>query len=386
MLLKMPWRTLMSATLVFVGAFAQAAPLLNGISVHQELGNEQFIGALYSDILSDNADTLVSSPVAKRMELKVVSAEGLAVRRFSRMWIEGMAINNNSNLLTAQADNMVRFDGLLKGRLQKNDHVVFSMTPGEGVSITINDVLLDNIADDQFFQLLLSTWIGRVPLSSSYKSDLLKMGDVAANLRTRYEGIRPDPARSREIAAWNNPEPAASSSSSSAVAVVARSSAAPLPPARVELPALAAQPAPVVSSQAASSEAPALPPQMAVASPAATDEEDDDDDEVQPALTAESLLARQFYVSDMLKKIRSSVRYPRRAQERNQEGGVRISITVDQQGSIRSMSWIEESRYDLLNKEAWEAVQRAAPFPPIPASMNVQSFQFSAPITFEMRR
>lgn len=384
MLLKMPWRTLMCATLMFVGAFAHAAPLLNGISVHQELGNEQFIGALYSETLSDNADTLVSSSVAKRMELKVVAAEGLAVRRFSRMWIEGMAINNSSNLLTAQADNMVRFDGLFKGRLQKNDHVVFSMTPGEGVSITINDVLLDNIGDDQFFQLLLSTWIGRVPLSSTYKSDLLKMGDVAANLRTRYEGIRPDPARNQEIAAWSAPEPVASSSSSSAATVVARSSAAPLPAARVELPVLAAQPALAVSSQAASSSAPALPPQMAVASPAAVEEEDED--EVQPALTAESLLARQFYVSDMLKKIRSSVRYPRRAQERNQEGGVRIAITVDQQGSIRSMSWIEESRYDLLNKEAWEAVQRAAPFPPIPSSMNVQSFQFSAPITFEMRR
>lgn len=382
MLLKMPWRTLMCATLVCVGAFAHAAPLLNGISVHQELGNEQFIGALYSQTLSDNADTLVSSAVAKRMELKVVAADGLAVRRFSRMWIEGMAINNNSNILTAQADNMVRFDGLFKGRLQKNDHIVFSMTPGEGVSITINDVLLDNIADDQFFQLLLSTWIGRVPLSSTYKADLLKMGDVATNLRNRYDAIRPDPSRNRDIAAWHTPEPVSSSSSSSAAAIVARSSTAPLPQARVELPALAAQPTPAVSSQA-SSAIPAAPPAMAVASAAAVEEDDDD---LQPALTTESLLARQFYVSDMLKKIRSSVRYPRRAQERNQEGGVRIAITVDQQGSIRSMSWIEESRYDLLNKEAWEAVQRAAPFPAIPSSMNVQSFEFSAPITFEMRR
>lgn len=114
--------------------------------------------------------------------------------------------------------------------------------------------------------------------------------------------------------------------------------------------------------------------------------EEEDEEEVEPALTAQSLLARQFYVSDILKKVRENVRYPRRAQERNQEGSVRIAVTIDRQGNIINMVRIEESRFELLNNEAWEAVKRASPFPPIPDSLNMQTFEFSAPITFEMQR
>src|SRR5690554_4544523 len=79
---------------------AYANALLNGLAVHEELGNEQFIGALYSETLSDNADALTNGSSAIRMELKIVAPTGLTTRRFRRMWIEGMAINNPSQQLT----------------------------------------------------------------------------------------------------------------------------------------------------------------------------------------------------------------------------------------------------------------------------------------------
>lgn len=37
------------ALLLLVGAGSQAEPLLNGVALHQELGNDQFIGALFRD-------------------------------------------------------------------------------------------------------------------------------------------------------------------------------------------------------------------------------------------------------------------------------------------------------------------------------------------------
>ncbi|RZA03061.1 MAG: energy transducer TonB, partial [Moraxellaceae bacterium] len=156
-----------------------ADPMLNGIAVHSELGKEQFIGALYSNPLSDNADTLISSAQSMRMELKIVAPEGLTTRRFSRMWIEGMAINNPSALLTEQADNMVKFDGLFKGRLAQNDNIVFSFEPGKGVNVVVNDVTLGNIPSDKFIGMLLRTWVGKVPLSSDYKEGILKVGKVS---------------------------------------------------------------------------------------------------------------------------------------------------------------------------------------------------------------
>src|SRR5690606_27993785 len=111
-----------------------------------------------------------------------------------------------------------------------------------------------------------------------------------------------------------------------------------------------------------------------------------EEEEEAPVLTAQSLLARQFYVSDILRKIRSNVRYPRISQDRGQEGSMRIAITVDRNGNVLEMAWLEESRFDRLNKEAWEAVRRASPFPPMPETLPGQSFELTAPISFEMQR
>jgi len=95
-----------------------AEPQLNGMAVHIDLGKEQFIGALYATTLSDNPEKLLANNQPMRMELKIVAPEGITTRRFSRWWIEGMAINNSPALLTEQADNMVKFDAFLKADSQ----------------------------------------------------------------------------------------------------------------------------------------------------------------------------------------------------------------------------------------------------------------------------
>src|SRR5690606_21729334 len=95
-------------------------------------------------------------------------------------------------------------------------------------------------------------------------------------------------------------------------------------------------------------------PVAAAAVPSAADTQYEDNEDDQPALTAQVLLARQFYGSDILKKIRSSVRYPRLSMERNQEGSMRIAIVVNRDGSLASMAWLEESKHDRLNREGWD--------------------------------
>jgi TonB family protein len=365
------------------------------MAVHQELGNEQFIGALYSETLSDNADTLISSNLPIRMELKIVTPDGMATRRFSRMWIEGMAINNSSSLLTAQADNMVKFDGLFKGWLRERDHIVFALTPGSGIDIRVNNVLLGNIEDDRFFEMLLRTWVGRVPLSSTYRENLLKVGNVPAALRSRYDSISFDQARVAEVTAWIQPAVEEPAPVTAAVAVAARPQPRPTPtPAPSEIASTQALPAPrlelpVLTQPTANTPAERQPeptpePAVVAAATPPTPEEEDEEENL-PALTAQSLLARQFYVSDILKRINGNTQYPRRAQERNQEGGTRIAVTIDRSGNIQNMSWLEESKHSLLNKAAWGAVERSAPFPTMPEALAGQRFEFTVPISFEMQ-
>jgi protein TonB len=381
-----------------------AAPMLNGIAVHQELGNELFIGALYSEVLSDDPATLTNSNLPMRMELKVIAPDGIPLRRFSRLWIEGMAINNSNNLLTEQANNMVKFDGLFKGKLMPNDHVVFALNPGQGVDISLNNVLLGTISDEKFFPMLLRTWIGSVPLSSTYRENLLKVGDISADLRARYDAINFSSTRATQVAAWTKPEPepvtvASSSSSARSSTPATPAPVIEAPIARIELPALeqptiveetpvASTSVPVESTPAPATSAPVEPtpaPVTPAPAPVAVAQDADEEEDDQPALTAESLLARQFYVSDILRRLSSNVRYPKISVQRGQEGSARIAVTIYRNGTIESMNWLEESRHDRLNNEAWEAVQRSAPFPPVPDSVPGRLFEFTAPITFTLQ-
>jgi len=356
-----------------------AEPMLNGIAVHTELSKEQFIGELYSNPLSDNPDTLASSTQAMRMELKILTPD-MSMRRFSRLWIEGMAINNTPALLTEQADNMVKFDGLFKGRLVPNDTIVFSYEPGKGVNITVNDVLLGNIASEKFFGMLLRTWIGKVPLSSDYKDSMLKAGKVSAELKARFEKIKPTKERTAEIAAWSKIKtPAELAAEKEAAKSSAQTSSADNAKQLAAQKAEAAK-AEAAKLEAAKAEAAKLAAQKATAAATSADADDDN----KPALTAQTLLARQFYVSDLLKKIRANTKYPKRALDRNQAGSVRISVMVNRAGNIIKTSLLEGSQFEQLNDAAMEAINQSAPFPPIPDAVSGNSFEFTVPTTFTL--
>lgn len=389
-------KTLIGVCLLALSTFATAEPMLNGIAIHQELGKDQFIGALFSESLSNNANTLLNNSQAMRIELKVAAVDGITTRRFSSMWIEGMAINSKPDVLTAQADNMVKFAGLFKGRLVAGDHIVFASTPTKGVDISVNGVVLGNIADYTFFSMLLSTWIGKVPLSSDYRDGLLKVGDISAELRGKFDGIKPSSSRVAEINAWKSgvtiaavdpkiaqaeeakKAAAAAASLKDVVATADKPVIPDLATAGIEKPALDI-PKLTEEEKPATTVAAVTPTEAAA--PSAQDEEDE---EAAPVLTAQTLLARQAYFRENVNKIRSKTRYPGNALQKGQEGSVRISVVVDRKGNIVKTTALEESKYSALNKEALGAIKRAGPFAPMPAEISGSTFEFAVPIRFTL--
>jgi periplasmic protein TonB len=360
-----------------------AASQLNGLAAHNELGNEQFIGGLYLESYSSDRNQILSSDGRKRMELRITADDGIAARRFSRMWIEGVAINNTGAVLNEQADNMVTFSNMFKGRLEKNDVITFSLEPGEGVSIAINDVVLDTINSDEFFNVLLRTWIGNVPLSSAYRASLLQAGDISSDLRRRFESIEPSESRREELIAWTQPpEPATPPPTASATDPEPRRDTPPrpdvgigLPPVALDIPRpdlRASEPEPEPEPRPTPTTQPQPEPEPVV-------EEEEDD---QPILTAESLRAQQVYFSNLLRQIQGQTEYPRRALLRNQEGEVRISVVINRSGEIISTEVLEESRFTLLNRAALDAIASAAPFPEVPSAIQGRQYEFAVPFNF----
>ncbi len=389
------FRVLISIALLVFSQLSRAEPMLNGIGVHQELGREIFIGALFSESLSNDPGTLLRNQQPMRMELKIVSPEGITARRFSRLWIEGLAVNSKADALMAQADNTVAFDAMFKGRLVPNDYVKISHTPGKGVSVTLNDVLLGTIKDENFFSMLLATWIGSVPLSSDYRDSLLKVGDVNTALRARFTTITPSAARVAEVRTWaqgdalitqeaksSAPKSAATKSSARAKEeLIAERPEIKLPAVEIEKPTLdVPAPAAQVAASAAASSVAAKPVAVTQPAPAKVEEEEDEG----PALTAQTLLARQFYVSDAIKKIRSKTKYPQRALDRGQAGSVRVAVVIDRNGNILNTNILENSAYEMLNKEALDAVKRSAPFPALPDTISGARFEFTVPMRWTL--
>jgi len=79
-----------------------------------------------------------------------------------------------------------------------------------------------------------------------------------------------------------------------------------------------------------------------------------------------------------------NIRYPSRAQQRGWEGEVLLKVLVNKGGEVQEIEVLEESSYSSLNREALRSVERANPYPQIPANLGVETFSFTVPIRFSL--
>lgn len=83
------------------------------------------------------------------------------------------------------------------------------------------------------------------------------------------------------------------------------------------------------------------------------------------------------YRQYVLQRIAAKKTYPRSARSKEQEGRVRLSITIQQDGSLGNLHVVEASPHSLLNEASLVAVQKAAPFKKMPAGMEELNLTFS---------
>ncbi len=78
-------------------------------------------------------------------------------------------------------------------------------------------------------------------------------------------------------------------------------------------------------------------------------------------------------------------RYPTQAQRLRQEGTVKVTFTVDNNGRVISQRITESSGYELLDHEAQAMLERASPLPRIPASLGRSRITITLPVDFTLR-
>ncbi|MEQ8480583.1 MAG: TonB family protein [Hoeflea sp.] len=88
------------------------------------------------------------------------------------------------------------------------------------------------------------------------------------------------------------------------------------------------------------------------------------------------------YPGKVASQLRRGLRYPREARREGIKGTVVVSFTVARNGSVRGVRIARSSGSALLDRAARDAVNRAAPFRPIPDAAGRSSWSFSVPLAF----
>lgn len=388
--------------ILLLSQFTQAVPLINGVSIHSELGQESFIGALFTETLSDNARGILVAQEEKQLQVRIL-ANRISSRRFKRLWIEGLAINASASELEKQAGNMAKFSNLLKVTLKKGD--IFSIQrTNENVKVVINGTTLGVINDTKFFDLLLRTWIGPVPLSSSFRAQLLVAGELDSQLADRFNNTKPSDTRIAAVAAALSKSKSAAdknTTTSKAVAAAKPKVSAPKvkaptlvkPPIVVAVPDLPSKSTALKTTDVAPKQPikkpTKAPIKVAIAptpkpepkeEPILDDIIEEDDEE----FTAESLLAQQLYIAKLKKWTYREIRYPEESILADESGIVRMRVTISRKGKVREIDMLEEPEFDRLTKAAVTAVKKSQPYPNIPDDIKGKEFSFTLPIVFRL--
>jgi TonB family protein len=267
-----------------------------------------------------------------------------------------------------------------------------------------------------------------VPLSSTFREQLLVAGDIPADILARFGGLTPSQERIEFAQARigiARPAPAAEAPAQPVVAEpetppveVAATTQAEIPqePASEPEPQLAENPEPQQAEQEIAAVAPAqtatrepapaperatepeLEPEpapetveVALAPPSAPPEEEafeeEEEEEFLP-FSVDSLLEQQLYHSSLFAHTFKNVRYPSRARRLNREGRVIVQVLVAPDGALVASELAETSGYKSLDKAALAAVKDSDPFPVPPAGLATveEPFEFILPIEFKLQQ
>lgn len=95
-----------------------------------------------------------------------------------------------------------------------------------------------------------------------------------------------------------------------------------------------------------------------------------------------------LFMAMVRKKIEAAKFYPRSAKRRGYEGTVTVKFKILPDGAVTSLEFVKSEQpgtFDILNRAARQAVQKAAPFTRRPKSLENQDVKMKIPIAFRLK-
>jgi TonB family protein len=90
------------------------------------------------------------------------------------------------------------------------------------------------------------------------------------------------------------------------------------------------------------------------------------------------------FLEAIRRKIENAKMYPHWAREAGYEGITKIRFAILSNGQLGEISIVGSSGYDILDNAAIAAIEKAAPFPALPGSLNRDILKVELPIVFKL--
>jgi len=392
---------------VLISCTVNAELILNGSTVYSDLGRDQFVAALYTETVHNNPQVIETLDSEKRMEVRILN--NYSKRRWINLWMQSISINNSRENFSDSAEELIALMQAAKSAPQKGDILEYLFSPQSGTSMRFNGTELISDLSGEVFGLLLRTWIGAIPPSTSFKEELLG-NQRNQQARDLLENLTPDKQRIALAASWIVAEPVEQEASKQEVfkqkvkpiaAPVAVPTTAPKP---IQTAALNKEPVKKLLPVSILEAKTAPPEKLSVSEDAApvqvaanensisdqsiseiTDNQAAEEPEEEIDFNVIEALAQRDYTPLVVQKIYQNISYPSRAVSKNQQGTVRVAIKIARSGELQSALTTQESKHSSLNRAALKAVEKAAPFPTLPEEITADSFELSIPITFRLQ-
>ena len=145
--------------------------VLNGAGIRRKYLFPVYVGALYLTSRVDEAETALSLPGPKRMDMYFVHSE-VSRDKIVAGWNTGFRNNLDAARFAALGPRLQQFNQWFSDA-REGDHIVLAYQPEAGTRVVINGSSRGEIPGPDFYRALLGVWLGDNPVTADLKADLL---------------------------------------------------------------------------------------------------------------------------------------------------------------------------------------------------------------------
>lgn len=152
---------------------AGAELVLNGAGVRTRFFFRVYVGALYLEQKTADAQAAISGTGPKRMALHIL--RGLSATQLSDALEDGLKNNHDAAALAKLESRVKQLRAIFDAEktAKPGDVIFIDCLPGAGARVTVNGGIKGTIAGDDFSRALLRIWLGDNPADDGLRQGLL---------------------------------------------------------------------------------------------------------------------------------------------------------------------------------------------------------------------